>query len=81
VALDHVTDLLSAFAERDNERFDLAIENVDQRVLAAVGEFFSYLNRQMDDRHHLGERAPQRQQTGKFCGTTAPKSFRGSGSR
>lgn len=46
VALDHVTDLLGAFAERDKERFDLAIENVDQRVLATVGEFFSYLNRE-----------------------------------
>ena len=46
VALDHVTDLLSAFAEPDKERFDLAIENADQRVLATVGDFFSYLDRE-----------------------------------
>lgn len=45
-ALDHVTALLRAFAERDKARFDSAVENVDQRVLATAGEFFSYLNRE-----------------------------------
>lgn len=45
-ALDHVAELLGAFAERDKARFDTAVENVDQRVLATAGEFFSYLNRE-----------------------------------
>lgn len=43
-ALDQVTELLGAFAEMDEERFEAAVEGADERVLKDVRDFFSYLN-------------------------------------
>jgi hypothetical protein len=45
-ALDQVTELLSAFAEADEQKFETAIENVDERILSQAREFFSYLSQE-----------------------------------
>ncbi|WP_395714188.1 hypothetical protein [Reyranella sp.] len=45
-ALDQVMELSSAFAEMDEERFEAAVDNVDERVLKDVRDFFSYLSQE-----------------------------------
>lgn len=42
-AVDNVSHLMAAFGDDDEERFEAAIENVDQRVLATARDFFSLI--------------------------------------
>ncbi len=41
--VDTVSRLMAAFGEDDEERFESAVENVDQRVLATARDFFSLM--------------------------------------
>lgn len=45
-SLDTVTELMGAFASREDEVFETAVENADERVLAAAREFFSMMSRE-----------------------------------
>jgi hypothetical protein len=42
-AVDNVSRLMAAFGEDDEDRFEAAVENIDQRVLATAREFFSLM--------------------------------------
>ncbi|MET4482190.1 hypothetical protein [Bradyrhizobium sp. F1.13.3] len=44
-AVDEATRLLMAFGEDDEEDFRSAVEEIDQRVLAASGEFFDLMRK------------------------------------
>lgn len=44
-AVDEATRLLKAFGEDDEEQFRSAVEEIDQRVLAASGEFFDLMRK------------------------------------
>lgn len=46
VAVDHVSSLLSAFAEVDEAQFETAVESVDARVLATAEQFFSLMRQE-----------------------------------
>lgn len=42
-SVDHVADLFAAFGEDDEDRFEAAVAEVDERVLATTKEFFTLL--------------------------------------
>jgi hypothetical protein len=42
-SVDHVSKLMAAFGEVDEEQFEEAVENVDERVLATTRDFFSLM--------------------------------------
>jgi len=42
-AVDNVSRLIAGFGEDDEDRFEAAVENIDQRVLATAREFFSLM--------------------------------------
>lgn len=42
-SVDHVSDLFAAFGEDDEERFESAVAEVDERVLATTKEFFALM--------------------------------------
>ncbi|MBN9008078.1 MAG: hypothetical protein J0H40_22025 [Rhizobiales bacterium] len=44
-AVDEATQLLMAFGEGDEEKFRSAVEEIDQRVLAASGDFFDLMRK------------------------------------
>jgi hypothetical protein len=46
LAVDHVSALLSAFAEVDEAQFQTAVESVDARVLATAEQFFSLMRQE-----------------------------------
>jgi len=42
-SVDHVADLIAAFGDDDEERFQTAIEEIDDRVLGTTREFFALM--------------------------------------
>lgn len=42
-SVDHVSDLFAAFGEDDEERFEAAVAEVDERVLATTKDFFALM--------------------------------------
>jgi hypothetical protein len=42
-SVDHVADLIGAFGDDDEERFQTAIEDIDERVLGTTREFFALM--------------------------------------
>lgn len=42
-SVDHVADLIAAFGEDDEERFQAAVAESDERVLATTKEFFTHM--------------------------------------
>lgn len=46
LAVNNVSRLLSAFGEDDEERFESAVEHVDERVLATARDFFSLMRQE-----------------------------------
>lgn len=43
LSVDHVADIISAFGEDDEDRFEAAIEDIDERVLSTVRDFFAHM--------------------------------------
>lgn len=42
-SVDHVSNLIAAFAEDDEDRFEIAVAEVDERVLATTKDFFGHM--------------------------------------